>query len=84
MQKDIREGHAITVEKVLNWINQDGSVEGVSVCDAGEHRLLMTNAVAIADASEGPGLWRAQHERLRRRSAYAVHAALRIVAFCGR
>ena len=32
---DIREGHAVTVDKVLRWITEDGSVKGASVCDAG-------------------------------------------------
>ena len=35
VQKDIREGHAVTVDKVLRWITEDGSLKGVSVCDAG-------------------------------------------------
>ena len=32
---DIREGHAITVGKALRWVEEDGSLEGVSVADAG-------------------------------------------------
>lgn len=43
---DIREGHAVTVDKVLKWINEDGNVRGVSVCDAGAQsslRLLCTS-----------------------------------------
>jgi magnesium-protoporphyrin O-methyltransferase len=32
---DIRKGHAQTVEKVLNWVDEEGSLEGISVCDAG-------------------------------------------------
>ena len=40
MQKDIREGHAVTVDKVLKWIREDGSVQGVSICDAGVHAHL--------------------------------------------
>ncbi|CAL5223509.1 g6036 [Coccomyxa viridis] len=35
VQMDIRKGHAVTVDKVLRWITEDGSVKGVSVCDAG-------------------------------------------------
>lgn len=42
VQKDIREGHAVTVDKVLQWISEDGNVKGVSVCDAGaQHCLTM-------------------------------------------
>jgi len=35
VQLDIRTGHAITVDKVLKWVDSDGGVEGVTVCDAG-------------------------------------------------
>lgn len=35
MQMDIRQGHAQTVEKVLRWVDAEGGVDGVSVCDAG-------------------------------------------------
>ncbi|BDA51474.1 probable ubiquinone biosynthesis O-methyltransferase at C-terminar half [Coccomyxa sp. Obi] len=35
VQMDIREGHAVTVDKVLNWLAEEGGVKGVSVCDAG-------------------------------------------------
>eukprot|EP00983_Pelagomonas_calceolata_P107397 1159339-Pelagomonas_calceolata.AAC.7 len=35
VQLDIRKGHAQTVEKVLKWLDEEGSLENVSVCDAG-------------------------------------------------
>lgn len=35
VQLDIRKGHAQTVEKVLKWMDEEGSLENVSVCDAG-------------------------------------------------
>lgn len=35
VQLDIRQGHAQTVEKVLKWIDEEGGVENVTVCDAG-------------------------------------------------
>ena len=35
VQLDIRQGHAQTVEKVLKWFDQEGSLEGVSVADCG-------------------------------------------------
>lgn len=35
VQLDIRVGHAQTVEKVLKWIDEEGGVEDVTVCDAG-------------------------------------------------
>ena len=34
VQKDIRLGHAQTVDKVLRWLDE-GSVRGTTVCDAG-------------------------------------------------
>ena len=34
MQKDIRLGHAQTVDKVLRWLDE-GSMRGTTVCDAG-------------------------------------------------
>ena len=31
----LTQGHAQTVDKVLKWIDEEGGVEGVTVCDAG-------------------------------------------------
>lgn len=31
----VPQGHAQTVEKVLKWVDEEGGVEGVTVCDAG-------------------------------------------------
>jgi magnesium-protoporphyrin O-methyltransferase len=33
VQLDIRTGHAQTVDKVLKWLQDEGGVRGVSVCD---------------------------------------------------
>lgn len=49
VQLDIREGHAVTVDKVLGWIERDGGLEGVTVCDAG----CGTGALAIPLALRG-------------------------------
>ena len=35
VQLDIRTGHAQTVEKVLGWLDEEGSVAGRTVCDCG-------------------------------------------------
>jgi magnesium-protoporphyrin O-methyltransferase len=35
VQLDIRLGHQQTVDTVLNWLNQDGNLSGLTVCDAG-------------------------------------------------
>lgn len=35
VQLDIRTGHAMTVDKVLKWVEEEGGVEGITVCDAG-------------------------------------------------
>ncbi|CAK7336825.1 unnamed protein product [Dovyalis caffra] len=49
VQKDIRLGHSKTVENVLKMLKDDGSLEGVSVCDAG----CGTGCLAIPLAKEG-------------------------------
>lgn len=35
VQRDIRKGHQQTVDTVLGWLNADGNLQGLSVCDAG-------------------------------------------------
>mmetsp|Transcript_10169 Transcript_10169/g.14381 ORF Transcript_10169/g.14381 Transcript_10169/m.14381 type:complete len:279 (-) Transcript_10169:98-934(-) len=35
VQRDIRDGHAVTIEKVLKWVDDDGSAKGLTICDAG-------------------------------------------------
>lgn len=35
VQLDIRTGHDETIQKILNWIKDDGDIEGKSVCDCG-------------------------------------------------
>ena len=35
VQMDIRKGHAQTVEKVLTWLDAEGSLSGVTVADCG-------------------------------------------------
>jgi magnesium-protoporphyrin O-methyltransferase len=35
VQLDIRKGHQQTVDTVLNWLQTDGNLSGLSVCDAG-------------------------------------------------
>eukprot|EP00210_Caulerpa_lentillifera_P007295 g6974.t1 len=49
VQKDIREGHSITIEKTLNWLLQNGSLSGKTICDAG----CGTGSLAIPLAIEG-------------------------------
>ncbi|KAF5829388.1 magnesium-protoporphyrin IX methyltransferase C-terminus-domain-containing protein [Dunaliella salina] len=49
VQLDIRKGHAQTVEKVLKWMDEEGSLENVSVCDAG----CGTGSLAIPLAMRG-------------------------------
>ena len=49
VQLDIRKGHAQTVEKVLRWLDEEGGVKGVTICDSG----CGTGACA---ASRGAGL----------------------------
>jgi magnesium-protoporphyrin O-methyltransferase len=49
VQKDIRDGHAQTVDKVLNWFDSEGGVEGKTVCDCG----CGTGSLAIPTALRG-------------------------------
>lgn len=35
VQLDIRNGHDQTIQKILNWIKQDGDIKGKTVCDCG-------------------------------------------------
>ena len=35
VQLDIRIGHDQTIQKILNWISEDGDIAGKSVCDCG-------------------------------------------------
>eukprot|EP00890_Picochlorum_soloecismus_P005386 jgi/Picsp_1/5849/NSC_03208-R1_magnesium-protoporphyrin ix methyltransferase len=49
VQLDIRTGHAETVEKVLKWIDEEGGVKDVTVCDAG----CGTGSLAIPLALKG-------------------------------
>lgn len=35
VQLDIRTGHDQTIQKILNWVKDDGDIDGKSVCDCG-------------------------------------------------
>jgi magnesium-protoporphyrin O-methyltransferase len=35
VQMDIRTGHGQTIQKILNWIRDDGDIQGKTVCDCG-------------------------------------------------
>ena len=35
VQLDIRDGHAQTIQKILNWVEADGDIQGKTVCDCG-------------------------------------------------
>jgi magnesium-protoporphyrin O-methyltransferase len=51
VQLDIRTGHAQTVDKVLKWLQDEGGVRGVSVCDVRPlhkvHTLSASRSVAL-------------------------------------
>lgn len=49
VQLDIRQGHAQTVDKVLKWFDEEGSLEGVTVADCG----CGTGSLAIPLALRG-------------------------------
>ena len=50
VQLDIRAGHAITVDKVLNWMREDGSLQGVTVADAGCGTGSLSTPLALEGA----------------------------------
>lgn len=52
VQKDIRDGHAQTVEKVINWFEAQGGVTGKSICDCG----CGTGSLAVPLALKGAAL----------------------------
>mmetsp|Transcript_25010 Transcript_25010/g.46103 ORF Transcript_25010/g.46103 Transcript_25010/m.46103 type:complete len:267 (-) Transcript_25010:58-858(-) len=35
VQLDIRDGHGQTIQKILNWVEDDGDIKGKTVCDCG-------------------------------------------------
>ncbi|MGI0479409.1 magnesium protoporphyrin IX methyltransferase [Geminocystis sp. CENA526] len=35
VQLDIREGHQQTIDKVVNWLKEDGNLANLTICDAG-------------------------------------------------
>jgi len=35
VQLDIRTGHDMTIQKILNWVQVDGDIQGKTVCDCG-------------------------------------------------
>lgn len=49
VQKDIREGHAQTIDKAIRWMSADG-VDGVTVCDAGCGTGSLTIPLALQGA----------------------------------
>lgn len=49
VQKDIRVGHSKTVENAMKMLTEEGSLRGVSVCDAG----CGTGSLSIPLAKEG-------------------------------
>lgn len=49
VQLDIRKGHAMTVDKVLRWLDEEGGLPGTTVCDAG----CGTGSLAIPLALRG-------------------------------
>jgi magnesium-protoporphyrin O-methyltransferase len=56
VQLDIRNGHQQTVDTVLNWLQADGNLAGMTICDAGcgvgSLSIPLANAGAIVLASD--------------------------------
>ncbi|MGA1409474.1 MAG: magnesium protoporphyrin IX methyltransferase [Prochlorotrichaceae cyanobacterium] len=56
VQLDIRQGHQQTVDTVLGWLEADGNLEGLTICDAGcgvgSLSIPLAQAGAIVSASD--------------------------------
>ncbi|MBS0017523.1 MAG: magnesium protoporphyrin IX methyltransferase [Arthrospira sp. SH-MAG29] len=56
VQRDIRDGHQQTVDRVLEWLQADGNLGGLMVCDAGcgvgSLSIPLGDAGAIVSASD--------------------------------
>ncbi|EGJ29717.1 MULTISPECIES: magnesium protoporphyrin IX methyltransferase [Moorena] len=56
VQQDIRIGHQQTVDKVISWLEADGNLSGLSICDAGcgvgSLSIPLAKASAIVFASD--------------------------------
>ncbi|AOY84626.1 MULTISPECIES: magnesium protoporphyrin IX methyltransferase [Moorena] len=56
VQQDIRIGHQQTVDKVITWLEADGNLSGLSICDAGcgvgSLSIPLAKASAIVFASD--------------------------------
>lgn len=51
VQKDIREGHQQTIDTVISWLNADGNLASLSICDAGCGVGTLSIPLAQAGAS---------------------------------
>lgn len=70
VQMDIRDGHGQTIQKILNWIQDDGDIAGKTVCDCGcgvgslaiplAQMGAKVSASDISDAMAGEAARRAQ------------------------
>ncbi|VEP11690.1 Magnesium-protoporphyrin O-methyltransferase [Hyella patelloides LEGE 07179] len=56
VQKDIRIGHQQTIDTVIDWLNTDSNLAGISVCDAGcgvgSLSIPLAEAGALVSASD--------------------------------
>lgn len=61
VQLDIRIGHQQTVDKVIEWLQADGNLRGLSICDAGcgvgSLSIPLAEAGAIVCASDISEKW---------------------------
>lgn len=56
VQLDIRKGHQLTIDNVMGWLQADGNLPGLSICDAGcgvgSLSIPLAKAGAIVNASD--------------------------------
>lgn len=70
VQRDIRDGHAATINKILEWIDEDGDASGMMIADAGcgvgSLSIPLADRGAIVSASD---ISRAMVEEAKRRAS---------------
>ncbi|MEM6839060.1 MAG: magnesium protoporphyrin IX methyltransferase [Cyanobacteria bacterium P01_C01_bin.120] len=56
VQRDIRQGHQQTIDTVMSWLEADGNLKGLSICDAGcgvgSLSIPLAQAGAMVSASD--------------------------------
>jgi hypothetical protein len=77
VQLDIRKGHDMTIQKILNWIRDDGDIAGKTVCDCGCG--VGSLAIPLAQMGEFSGRDRMLCRRGRDEKSFATYTFSRCI-----